>query len=285
MMTPVSFFGYGNLVISADVGGRRGDPAVILMHGGGQTRYSWGKAAHDLVAAGYYVISMDLRGHGASAWAADGDYTSDAFIGDLRAVAATLPTPPALVGASLGGATSLMAVGEASQNIASALVLVDVVPHMEKAGIARIKNFMLGNPDGFASLAEVADVVAAYMPERARPSDHSGLMKNLRTGPDQRLYWHWDPAFHRDRNPARTEILYARMDAAAVKVRIPSLLVRGKVSEMVSVAGAAHLLKLIPHAETVDVEGAGHMVAGDKNDAFNSAVIEFLGRTFKGNAK
>jgi pimeloyl-ACP methyl ester carboxylesterase len=278
-MTTSMLAGHDGLRLAVDMGGKPGAPAVILMHGGGQTRHSWGKAARDLVAAGYHVLSMDLRGHGESEWAPEGDYSMDAFVGDVRAVCATLPAPPALVGASLGGATSLMAVGESLEDIASALVLVDVVPHMEKRGVARIRDFMGANPDGFANLEEVADAVTAYNPGRPRPASNEGLMKNLRTGQNGRLYWHWDPAFQGDRRDRGTAHVFERMDAAAKTVRIPTLLVRGKASEVVSEAGAKHLHSLIPHAETVDVEGAGHMVAGDKNDAFNSAVIDFLNRT------
>lgn len=279
--TPAVYTGYRGIELAVDVGGDPNSQGVILLHGGGQTRHSWGKAARDLLAAGYHVLSMDLRGHGDSQWAPDGDYSITAFVGDLKAVAATLKRPPALVGASLGGATSLVLTGESSEDgsrAASALVLVDVVPRMEKHGMERIRNFMNGNPNGFADLEEVAQAVSAYNPTRPRPASNEGLMKNLRQGADGRLYWHWDPAFQARRADRGTNSIFERMDAAARRVRIPTLLVRGKASEVVSAEGARHLHDLIPHAETVDVEGAGHMVAGDKNDVFNSAVIGFLDR-------
>lgn len=280
-MTPAVYTGYRGIKLAVDVGGDPDAQGVILLHGGGQTRHSWGKAARDLLAAGYHVLSMDLRGHGNSQWAPDGDYSITAFVGDLKAVAATLKRPPALVGASLGGATSLVLTGESSEDgspAASALVLVDVVPRMEKHGMERIRNFMNGNPNGFADLEEVAQAVSAYNPTRPRPASNEGLMKNLRQGADGRLYWHWDPAFQARRADRGTNGIFERMDAAARRVRVPTLLVRGKASEVVSAEGARHLHNLIPHAESVDVEGAGHMVAGDKNDVFNSAVIGFLDR-------
>ncbi|MES2258464.1 MAG: alpha/beta hydrolase [Pseudomonadota bacterium] len=280
-LKPAVYTGYHGVQLAADIGGDPSAQAVILLHGGGQTRHSWGKAARDLVAAGYHVVSLDLRGHGNSQWAPGGDYSMNAFAGDLRAVAGTLHTLPALVGASLGGATSLIATGEAVEAIASALVLVDVVPRMEKHGIERIRSFMGGNPDGFTNLDEVADAVSAYNPTRPRPASNAGLMKNLRQGDDGRLYWHWDPAFQGNNGDRGPGAVFDRMDAAAGNIRVPTLLVRGKASEVVSEAGAKHLHALIPHAETVDVEGAGHMVAGDKNDAFNSAVIGFLDRTLR----
>ncbi|HGJ8973784.1 alpha/beta hydrolase [Pseudomonas citronellolis] len=269
--------GHGGLSLSADIGGDAAHQPVILLHGGGQTRHSWGKAARDLVGRGFRVLNLDLRGHGDSDWDSDGDYSLDAFIDDLRLVIGGLERPPALVGASLGGATSLLAVGESLAPLASALVLVDVVPRMSAAGIKHIGEFMGSNLGGFASLEEAADSVARYLPGRPRPSNPAGLMKNLRLKGDGRLYWHWDPAFQSSRKQTQSE-LNERMEAAARKVTIPTLLVRGKQSDVVTREGAAHLLELIPHAEYLDIEGAGHMVAGDRNDQFNDAVEGFLQR-------
>jgi pimeloyl-ACP methyl ester carboxylesterase len=59
---------------------------------------------------------------------------------------------------------------------------------------------------------------------------------------------------------------------------VPTLLVRGRMSDIVSEEGVRELQELVPHAEVVDVADAGHMVAGDRNDAFNDAVIEFVER-------
>lgn len=271
-----SLAGSRGVSLAADVAGGAGQHSVILLHGGGQTRHSWGKAAADLAGAGYHVISLDLRGHGDSDWAPDADYTLDAFVGDLRAVIATLDRPPVIIGASLGGATALVTVGEAGAGLARALVLVDVVPRMSSAGVEQIRAFMQGNMGGFASVAEAAEAVARYLPNRPRPSSTEGLLKNLREGDDGRLYWHWDPAFQVGERRIDSSVMTRRMEAAARQVRIPTLLVRGKQSDVVSHAGASQLLELIPHARCVDVEGAGHMVAGDRNDIFNNAILAFL---------
>ena len=268
--------GSGGLTLGADVGGPEGGPPVMLMHGGGQTRGAWKKAASTLAGGGHRVVSLDLRGHGESDWASDGDYGLDAFAADLRAVAATLRRPPALVGASLGGMAALLAMGGGLT--ASALVLVDIVPQMNRDGAGRIGEFMRASPEGFASLDEAADAVAAYLPHRPRPADPSGLMRNLRER-DGRLYWHWDPNFMsnmqgRGASPEMGE----RMRQAAESVTVPTLLVRGALSEIVDEAGVADFLRLIPHAEAIDVAGAAHMVAGDRNDAFNDAVLSFLAK-------
>lgn len=272
--------GSGDVTLAASVGGEEHAPPVILMHGGGQTRHSWGTAARDLVEAGFRVISLDLRGHGESDWSSSGNYAMEAFANDLRAVAATLSRPPALVGASLGGITSLMAVGELRMP-ARALVLVDVVPKMEREGAARIGEFMRANPHGFANLEEVADAVSRYISHRPRPANIEGLRKNVRLKEDGRLYWHWDPRIAQNMgrvdHPDRQGFL-ERVAKAAAAVQVPTLLVRGRLSDVVSDDGVEDLRRLIPHVEYVDVAGAGHMVAGDDNDAFNSAVESFLAR-------
>ena len=67
-----------------------------------------------------------------------------------------------------------------------------------------------------------------------------------------------------------------RLARAARRITIPTLLVRGRMSDLLSEEGAQELLELVPHAQLADVAGAGHMVAGDRNDAFNDAVVTFL---------
>jgi non-heme chloroperoxidase len=282
-MIETTFTGHGGLRLVADVGGPSDARPVLLLHGGGQTRHAWGTTAEVLVERGWHVISLDLRGHGDSAWDDAGDYTLDAFAGDVRTVAATLDQRPVLVGASLGGITSLIAQAEADPpgSLASAVVLVDVAPRIEPTGVARIAEFMLAHLDGFADLDEVADAVAAYSPHRPRPTDLSGLRKNVRQRDDGRWYWHWDPRFLVGRlgstDETRSAMLNAnRLSDAARSLDVPVMLVRGRVSDLLSEQGAAELLEMVPHARYVNVAGAGHMVAGDRNDVFNDAVVSFL---------
>jgi pimeloyl-ACP methyl ester carboxylesterase len=263
------------------VGEAHGDPTappVVLLHGGGQTRYAWGGTAAALAAAGRHVLNMDLRGHGDSGWAPDHDYSIDAFVRDLILIARELPHPPAVVGASLGGLAALITAGEVAPDVVSALVLVDIAPRMDPVGVDRIVAFMSANPDGFATLEEAADAVAGYLTHRPRPKDLRGLQKNLRLGQDGRWRWHWDPAFVVGKQRPRATRDPERLERAARALRMPVQLVRGRMSDIVSEEGARAFLAIVPHAEFVDVLDAGHMVAGDKNDLFTDAVVRFLVR-------
>jgi pimeloyl-ACP methyl ester carboxylesterase len=279
----VDFIGRDGNRLVADAAGDPADPPVVLLHGGGQTRHSWGTTLGAVAARGWRAYAVDLRGHGESAWAPDGDYTLDAFAGDVVAISHALDRPPALVGASLGGIASLAAIGEhTDETVGRALVLVDVAPRIEEQGRMRIGLFMMEHMEsGFASLDEVADAIQAYNPHRPRPTDLGGLQKNLRRGEDGRWYWHWDPAFIGGRlgspDETRSSIVDPeRLAKAARSLTVPTLLVRGRVSDLLSEEGAQELLELVPHAQLVDVAGAGHMVAGDRNDLFNDAVVHFI---------
>ena len=283
MTTQTTFSGRDGNRLVADVAGDPGDPPAVLLHGGGQTRHSWGTTLTALAERGWRVYSFDLRGHGDSEWSPDGDYTLDAFSGDVLAIARELDQPPVLVGASLGGLSSLAAIGEhPQQDVARALVLVDVAPRVEEAGRMRIGMFMIEHMEtGFGDLDEVADAIEAYNPHRPRPTNLEGLKKNLRKRDNGRWYWHWDPAFIMGKMGASDETRSSvvdpeRLAAAAQHVKVPTLLVRGRVSDLLSEEGARELLELVPHARLVDVAGAGHMVAGDRNDLFNDAVVTFL---------
>ena len=251
-------------------------PPVVLLHGGGQTRHSWAGTGRALAAAGWYAVAVDLRGHGDSDWAPRGQYGAEEFSGDVERIAGSFSRSPALVGASLGGVAALTAVGFYAGQLASALVLVDIATRVEMAGAERIRDFMLGNPRGFASLEEVADAITRYNPNRPRPSHLEGLHKNLRLGDDGRYYWHWDPNFMRGDRIADGIRRSARRGEAARRLRLPTLLVRGRHSDIVSQQGVEEFLHLVPHARFVDIAGAGHMVAGDRNDAFTRAVVDFL---------
>ena len=274
---PMHFWqGFGGVRLAGDAWGDPNGPLVLLQHGGGQTRHAWKGTGELLGAAGYSVVAFDARGHGDSDWAPDGVYEQDVMVQDLKCIVAALGNRrPVLVGASMGGGTSLVAIGE-EQVDASALVLVDIAPHIEKEGVGNIRAFMSQKPEGFNSLEEVAETIGKYQPHRIRPRHLDGLAKNVRLGADGKYRWHWDPLFRaRDYNLEQRQ---RRLEACALGLNLPTLLIRGGLSDLLSEEGAQEFLKLCPHSEYVNVANAAHMVAGDRNDVFGNAVIEFLHR-------
>ena len=203
---------------------------------------------------------------------------------DLKSVLAQLDGKVSVVGASLGGITAMLAEGESDNGLFSALVLVDVAPRVEQQGVMKIFAFMTAYPDGFDSLDQAADAIAAYLPHRERPQDLSGLAKNLELGEDGKYHWHWDPAFMTGSRRPGTIQNAERLSGAAEQLGLPTLLIRGKISDLLSEEGAADFLEAVPHAEYVNVAGAGHMVAGDSNDLFTEAVVGFLSRAVRDEA-
>ncbi|WP_295649389.1 alpha/beta fold hydrolase [uncultured Dietzia sp.] len=250
---------------------------ILMLHGGAQTRHAWARAARRLAGEGYRVTAMDARGHGDSDWDPEGDYDIHRMAEDLEAIIADrfVARRPVIVGASLGGMTAMLSLGSGA-DVARALVLVDVTPRIEAAGVQRIGEFMRSGFDGFASLDEAADAIAAYQPHRKRPPNTDGLRKNLRLREDGRWHWHWDPRFAGNASADNAEIGNAFFETLVPKIQQPTLLIRGSASDIVSDDTVRHLLELLPHAYTMEVPEAGHMVAGDDNAVFLDQLEWFL---------
>jgi pimeloyl-ACP methyl ester carboxylesterase len=270
----------GNRLVASEMGVGR---PVLLLHGGGQTRHAWSRTARRLAEAGWHAVALDQRGHGDSAWVADGAYAFPDFAADAAAVARQIAKEhrqvPVSIGASLGGIASLLALGEPGGLAFAGLILVDVVPKMNPRGVDHIQGFMRDRAgDGFGSIEEAAEAVAAYLPHRPRPASLDGLKKNLRLDPNGRWRWHWDPRFLDVPRSVNTDwpAVEQRLLAATAQLSVPTLLVRGGSSELVSPEAAADFLRLAPAAEYVDVADARHMVAGDRNDVFAEAILAFL---------
>jgi len=265
------------VTLAGDSWGDLHGPLVLLQHGGGQTRHAWKNAGEALGAAGYHAIAFDARGHGDSDWAPDGIYGQDAMVEDLCCLLDALgEARPVLVGASMGGGTSLVAVGEDRVD-ATALVLVDIAPKIELEGVKKIGAFMRHRPEGYDSLEEVAAAIGAYQPHRKPPKDLAGLAKNMRLDDNGKYRWHWDPRFLI--GPRDLEKRVARLEDCARALKLPALLVRGGLSDVLSEEGVKAFIEMCPHSEYVNITGAGHMVAGDRNDVFGTAVVDFLTRT------
>ena len=271
------FKGHGDIKIAADVWGSNNQELVILLHGGGQTRHAWGDTGKKLAEAGYHSVALDLRGHGDSEWHADGDYSIRAYKDDLVSIINEIGKPARLVGASLGGMASLVLAGdEINSDLCTALIMVDIGIYPDPVGSDRIVSFMLSGEKGFDSLENVAKSISDYLPHRKKPKDLEGLKKNLRLKSDGRYYWHWDPRFIRRRPGSRDRRYFDLQLKAAEKVTIPTLLIRGALSDVVTMEDVDYFLSVISHARFVEIEKAAHMIAGDRNDIFAEEAIKFL---------
>lgn len=247
---------------------------VVLAHGFGQTRESWAGTQARLSAAGFGSLAFDMRGHGRSSWNPAGeDYVAADFEIDHCAAAAAAGHRPVLVGASMGGLTALLA--QARHKLYSALVLVDVTPRWETAGMERIQGFMRAHPAGFADAEHAAQAIADYLPHRSTRKTPAQLAAVLRDDGAGRLRWHWDPRLL-EGFVANSASLQESLEAATRALDVPVLLISGGRSDLVSDATVAHFLELAPAARHVRLPDATHMLAGDDNDAFAEVLLEFL---------
>jgi pimeloyl-ACP methyl ester carboxylesterase len=275
--TAFAFDGAPGIRLAADAFGDPRAPAVLMLHGGGQTRHAWQATATSLADAGWHAITVDLRGHGESTHPHPPAYALEDFVADVRALIAAIADAPIVIGASLGGIAALLAITETPAAPAAGLVLVDVAHRFQARGGRRIVSFMEGHPAGFATLADAAEAIAAYLPHRPRPRDTTGLRHNLRYK-DGRWRWHWDPAIltQARQNIEHQAPLSERLANAAAQLSQPCLLIRGAESDVLSSAVAREFLELAPTAKMAEVPSAGHMVAGDNNDAFSAAIRAWL---------
>jgi pimeloyl-ACP methyl ester carboxylesterase len=253
------------LTLAADAFGDPAAPPVCFFHGGGQSRRSWTGSARRVAQAGYYGITFDLRGHGESGWAPDGDYLLEAYGRDVEALLQALGRPAALVGASRGGQSALVG-GSRHPDLVRLIMLADVAPHIDDNGASEA---------GFTSLEQAAAALHHHLGQPLLP-DVSGLAKSMRVQ-GGRLFWHWDP------RTAAPEFLHPPSEgealiAAARRVSTPVVLVRAELSEIVSKESVRRFKDLTPQLEVETATGVGHMFTGDRNDSFAERLLQYLAR-------
>ena len=250
--------------------GRSGAPAVLALHGGGQTAYMYEELGAALRPT-HHVLAPDLPSHGES------DTMPTIF--SRQALAATLPplldefgiARAVVVGASLGGMLAVTLAATTPDRVGG-VVLVDVGHRLEEEGVRRVLGFMRAH-SSFASLDEAATEIAAYAPFRSEGRRES-LTRNLRQRPDGR--WVWKHAFGRGQADDDWRRLVEGLDDDAASLRVPALVLRGAYSDVLSGEGAEELAALVPGARFRTVERAGHLVAGDNPDGTVRAVAGFL---------
>ena len=271
-MTVRRFAGKG-VTIVADAYGDPADVPVLMLHGGAQSRSAWRGAARQLATRGYHALAIDMRGHGDSDWASDGDYAFARYADDLVAIICELGRPAVLVGASHGGLSALVAAA-AHPEAVRALALADVTPWLDEEHADTMRAVLRKSAAGYADVDEAAAMVNGLQGSPPR-ADNSGLKAHMREGDDGRLYWRWDPRFVEDRF-VRHGGEGGMLVAAARRLPMPVLLMHAEHSNVVEEAHVEAFKAALPALLTERIMGLRHMVTGDDNVAYLPALIDFL---------
>lgn len=254
-----------------------GEPSavpVLLLHGVTGHARTWDDEARAL-ADRYRVLALDQRGHGDSDPAPEGDYSTDALVGDIAAFVETLALPPLrLVGLSLGGRAAIAFAARYPAAV-ERLVVVDIGPELAPAGVGRVGMLMAGSPERFASLEEALAYARASNPRYEEAALRHRISHAVRPLPDGGYAWKYDRAI---RDAVRTGRWRDGVDLWPLwkTVACPTLLVRGADSDILSADIAGRMLASQPRARLVEVAGAGHTVPGDRPAEFLAALREFL---------
>lgn len=250
------------------------NPALVLLHGVGQTCHTW-----DLFAAAmaphFHVMAFDQRGHGDTDWAPDKDYSRQTMVQDAEAFTTALGLDRFfLTGMSMGGANSLSFTAKNPDRV-EALVVVDVGPRVENKGVQHIRNFMKDFRE-FDSLDDAAAVIHKFNPRRPLEVIRKyTVVYNLKQLPSGKWTWKYDTYFSEGHSRIDVKQMQEELSTEVKKISCPTLLVKGAESDVLSLDGARSLQEAVPGSEFALIPGAGHSVMGDNPPAFEAAVREF----------
>lgn len=257
-----------------------GRPSLVLLHGGGQNAHSWDTTA---LVLNQPLLAVDLPGHGHSSWRSDGEYRPERLAADVVVAIKELARPPVvLVGMSMGGMVTA-AVARLRPDLLAGVVLVDVTPAaLPTDGDPTV--MLLRHDRTFPSFEAMLDVTAEHNPRRSEVALRRGLRHNARALPDGRWTWRYDDLYAwtgRGEPPVDPEPLWEALH----QLNGPVHLVRGELSDVVTDADVAHLLRLRPGATVVTIDGAGHNVQGEQPVALGAFLVEVIGSLSSGGAR
>jgi pimeloyl-ACP methyl ester carboxylesterase len=206
-----------------------------------------------------YIIAMDVRGHGESAWSPDGAYQYADQAGDLATLVDRLGIDRfVLIGTSMGGVISMVYASQHADRLRG-LVLNDIGPDVE-AGSGRITGLVRSRPADFASLDDAMQYRRETSPiTAARPlEDQEETARGvLRERPDGRWAWKMDPAYIEQRI-ARGAPVRPPLWPVLETLQCPTQVVWGTDSDVLSEAQAKRMAAALPNGELVSVPGIGH---------------------------
>lgn len=249
-------------------------PPMVLLHGLRGHAHSWDDVSAAFCSQ-YHIFALDQRGRGASEWAPDGNYSTQAYVDDLAAFCGVLNLPPfTLIGHSMGGRNSMAFAARYPEKVEQ-LIIVDVGPTIDPRGAERIQREINAVPEAFDSF----DAVVAYMSQQNRYASDTVLRRRLRYAtqelPDGTVGWRYDLAI-REQSRKGTAPVPVDLWPQLPQITCPTLIVRGVDTDLLSPEVAQQMLETIPNAQLAEVSRAAHMVFEENPEGFIAAVRHFL---------
>ena len=250
-------------------------PAIVLVHGFGVSGHMFDEFAERMEDR-YHLLAIDQRGHGDSDWSPDGDYSRGAFVQDLEGFRQALGLERfILVGHSMGGLNSVSYTNSYPHRV-RALVLVDVGPESAKEGVDNIVRFTRG-PDEL-EFEEFVELAHRFNQRRTLDNIRERMRHRLKPAESGKYTWKFDKRFREQDSGLKigSELSNDESWQLFRDISVPTLLVRGAESDVLSAEIAERATREMARARLVTVSGAGHSVPGDNPDEFTAGVREFL---------
>jgi pimeloyl-ACP methyl ester carboxylesterase len=233
---------------------------LICIHGLSGNAHNFDALMAHLVPA-YHVISLDVRGRGDSQWGPAQEYNQANYSSDLAMLIDKLGfARVTLIGTSMGGAIAMLYAGGYPERI-ERIVLNDVGPEIDPAGIKRITAYVTTAPAEFRSLAEVAEYYRQNYPameQMPQPELLEFVKWTVKRADNGTFRWKMDPAI---RNAPRSGSSARPLDLWVPFARItaPVLVIRGADSDILARTTAERMCAVLPQLTTVvEVLGVGH---------------------------
>jgi pimeloyl-ACP methyl ester carboxylesterase len=252
---------------------KRDAPTLLLLHGYTGHARSWDHFAAAMTDR-YRVLALDQRGHGQTDWAPPDRYDTSEMITDVEAFVAALGLERfTLLGLSMGGLVAIGYAGKRPRELAK-LVIVDIAPEIDVEGLERIRAGVVRS-DVFGSVDEA--FARAREDNPIPPPEHQRyrIAYSLMRREDGKYTYRYDRAL-RDPNNPRQGIPAEEGWTMVANINVPTLLVRGELSDILSRATAEKMCTSIPDCRLVEIAGSSHPVPLDKPDEFLEAARTFL---------
>ncbi|MDE0812735.1 MAG: alpha/beta hydrolase [Alphaproteobacteria bacterium] len=250
-------------------------PPIVLLHGGHQSAHSWDLVSLHL-ARKYRVFALDQRGHGDSEWSRDANYSNNEMSLDAEALMDALELErPILMGHSMGGRNSLLLTRRDPSRLGG-LVVVDIGPEISEEGRKLISAFVRNNEE-FDNLEHFAENVRKYDPYRSMEHIERTVKYNMLCRADGKYISKCDSTPRRvGIQTGSSEDAVSLDDARAFD--IPTLIVRGETSKILTPESAVRFKDALPQGELVTVPECGHNVHSQNTHGFIEAIGPFLAK-------